>query len=339
MLLGDNPNQTYRLRWNTENSSGLNLSEEFRDLRESSEYFDVSVSCALSAGGSRSLRAHKIILSAYSSVFRDMFRQNTTQGEPMIFLKGVSPIDLSNLLDFMYNGEVNVSKANLSSFLSVAEELQVKGLQLNNKTAKKPDPPIKRPSLAENALSSLKRPSLEAMQKYLKKERLDRDENDPISTKNSLLDAARRRPQKLISPKEEVKAPEEEEDDDYNEPVPDDKVGVVDDFIKKLKTKKILGNQKRAIARCRICLKETRTDKIRPHIRGAHATYLLPIPKDDPVTSSNDDGMDNLYNDSSKQGDTVSSSNDATEDNFDQYYDKLMTSTFDDNDDDNLQDD
>ena len=27
----------------------------------------------------------------------------------------------------MYNGEVNVSKANLSSFLSVAEELQVKG--------------------------------------------------------------------------------------------------------------------------------------------------------------------------------------------------------------------
>ena len=100
----------------------------------------------------------------------------------MIFLKGVSPIDLSNLLDFMYNGEVNVSKANLSSFLSVAEELQVKGLQLNNKIAKKPDPPIKRPSLAENALSSLKRPSLEAMQKYLKKERLDRDENDPIST-------------------------------------------------------------------------------------------------------------------------------------------------------------
>merc|ERR1712150_305780 len=147
MLLGDNPNQTYRLRWNTENSSGLNLSEEFRDLRESSEYFDVSVSCALSAGGSRSLRAHKIILSAYSSVFRDMFRQNTTQGEPTIFLKGVSPIDLSNLLDFMYNGEVNVSKANLSSFLSVAEELQVKGLQLNNKIAKKPDPPIKRPSV------------------------------------------------------------------------------------------------------------------------------------------------------------------------------------------------
>ena len=40
MLLGDNPNQTYRLRWNTKNSSGLNLSEEFCELRTNSEYFD-----------------------------------------------------------------------------------------------------------------------------------------------------------------------------------------------------------------------------------------------------------------------------------------------------------
>merc|ERR1719479_278732 len=116
------------------------------------------------------------------------------------------------------------------------------------------------------------------MQKYLKKERSSDDnaQSDPISTK----------PRKLIAPKQEIKSPEEEEDDDYNEPVPEDKVGVVDDFIKRLKTKRILGNQKRALARCKICLKETRTDKIRPHIRGAHPTYLLP--KDDPVTSTND---------------------------------------------------
>lgn len=332
MLLGDNPNQTYRLRWNTENSSGLNLSEEFRELRTNSEYFDVSLNCALTTGGSKALRAHKIILSAYSAVFRDMFRQNPTKAEPAIFLKGVSSIDLSNLLDFMYNGEVNVSKANLSSFLSVAEELQVKGLQLNNKTAaKKPDPPpIKRP-LTENLLSSMKRPSLEAMQKYLKKERSgdDNAQSDPISTK----------PRKLVAPKQEIKAPEEEEeDDDYNEPVPEDKVGVVDDFIKRLKTRRVLGNQKRALARCRICLKETRTDKIRPHIRGAHASYLLPTTKDESVTSTNEDGMDSFYNDASKQ-DTVSSTNNTNDDNFDQFYEKLMTSPFEDNDDENSKDD
>ena len=111
-------------------------------------------------------------------------------------------------------------------------------------------------------------PSLEAMQKYLKKERSGDDsaQSDPISTK----------PRKLIAPKQENKAPEEDEDDDYNEPVPVDKVGLVDEFIKRLKTKRILGNQKRALTRCRICLKETRTDKIRPHIRGTHTFYLLP---------------------------------------------------------------
>ena len=44
--------------------------------------------------------------------------------------------------------------------------------------------------------------------------------------------------------------------------------------------------------------------------------------KDDPVTSTNDDGMDSFYNDASKQ-DTVSSTNDTNDDNFDQFYDKF----------------
>ena len=74
-----------------------------------------------------------------------------------------------------------------------------------------------------------------------------------------------------------------------------------------------------------ISLKETRTDKIRPHIRGAHASYL-PTAKDEPVTSTNDDGMDSFYNDASKQ-DTVSSTNDTNDDNFDQFYDKLRRAT------------
>ena len=35
------------------------------ELRTNSEYFDVSLNCALSTGESKALRAHKIILSAY----------------------------------------------------------------------------------------------------------------------------------------------------------------------------------------------------------------------------------------------------------------------------------
>merc|ERR1712110_1336438 len=36
--------------------------------------------------------------------------------------------DLNSILDFIYNGEVNVAQEELNSFLAVAEELQIKGL-------------------------------------------------------------------------------------------------------------------------------------------------------------------------------------------------------------------
>ena len=43
----------------------------------------------------------------------------------VVFLR--SPLGLE-LLDFLYRGEANVFQVNLHTFLSIAEELQVKGL-------------------------------------------------------------------------------------------------------------------------------------------------------------------------------------------------------------------
>ena len=40
-------------------------------------------------------------------------------------MRGVTGVTLLKLLDFMYNGEVNIAQAELSSFLAVAEDLQV----------------------------------------------------------------------------------------------------------------------------------------------------------------------------------------------------------------------
>ena len=39
--------------------------------------------------------------------------------------------DLKLLLDFMYEGQVNVAHENLNSFLALAERLQVRGLTSN----------------------------------------------------------------------------------------------------------------------------------------------------------------------------------------------------------------
>lgn len=117
------------LRWMDKNnpSSELNLPEAFRDLRQNQDFFDVTLGCS-NNNGSSSIQAHKVILSAYSNVFKEMLRDHKNHSDPFIFLKGVTFEELSFLLDFMYEGEVNVNQSQLSSFLTVAKELQVKGL-------------------------------------------------------------------------------------------------------------------------------------------------------------------------------------------------------------------
>jgi len=163
MMTGIPSAQTYRLRWNTDSSAGLDLSEEFRELRKNSDFFDVTLSSSVDTGGSLSLKAHKVILSAYSGVFREMFQQYPARQDPFIYLSGISFQNLQYILDFMYNGEANVSQSHLSTFLGLAEELQIKGLQMNNDGggSKAPPPPTRRRPVSEK-LNSLKQELFES---------------------------------------------------------------------------------------------------------------------------------------------------------------------------------
>lgn len=45
-----------------------------------------------------------------------------------MILKDVNYRDLSAMLHFMYQGEVNIKQEDIASFLKVAESLQIKGL-------------------------------------------------------------------------------------------------------------------------------------------------------------------------------------------------------------------
>jgi hypothetical protein len=118
--------ENFCLRWNDFES---NVSGSFRELREDSDFFDVTL--ATSDSGPRTLQAHKVILSACSNFFKQMLRQQSrthAHPHPFIYLRGVTYNDLLSVLDFMYHGEVNVAQDDLNSFLAVAEELQIKGL-------------------------------------------------------------------------------------------------------------------------------------------------------------------------------------------------------------------
>jgi len=131
--------EKFCLRWNDFES---NISVAFRELREEKDFFDVTLACDDSQ-----VQAHKVILSACSPFFRSVLRRNPHQ-HPLLYLKGVKYKELLSVLNFMYMGEVNVAQEELNSFLSVAEDLRVKGLTQNNsspaqesspKTSSKPD--------------------------------------------------------------------------------------------------------------------------------------------------------------------------------------------------------
>ena len=117
--------EKFCLRWNDFES---NISVAFRELREEKDFFDVTLAC-----DDNQVQAHKVILSACSPFFRSVLRRNPHQ-HPLLYLKGVKYQELLSVLNFMYQGEVNVAQEELNSFLAVAEDLRVKGLTQSNGT-------------------------------------------------------------------------------------------------------------------------------------------------------------------------------------------------------------
>lgn len=93
--------QQFCLRWNNYKS---NMVEIFDELLNDETFVDVTLACE-----GKTLKAHKMILSACSPFFKDIFKNNPCQ-HPVIILKDTNFSDLKTILNFMYHGEVNVSQ-------------------------------------------------------------------------------------------------------------------------------------------------------------------------------------------------------------------------------------
>lgn len=111
--------EQFSLRWNNFHS---NLTSGFHDLMQANDMVDVTL-----AVEGQFLQAHKIVLSICSPLFKQLFKINPCK-HPVIILRDVTYRNLKDILAFMYLGEVNVLRDNLSTFLRTAELLQVKGL-------------------------------------------------------------------------------------------------------------------------------------------------------------------------------------------------------------------
>ncbi|XP_026278823.1 protein tramtrack, beta isoform isoform X1 [Frankliniella occidentalis] len=107
------------LKWNSFHSS---LTSGFRTLWEEDGLVDVTL-----ASDGRCIQAHKLILSACSPFFREVFKANPCQ-HPVIILQDTHFSELESLLCFVYKGEVNIDEENLPALLRAAETLQIRGL-------------------------------------------------------------------------------------------------------------------------------------------------------------------------------------------------------------------
>ncbi|XP_014203511.1 zinc finger and BTB domain-containing protein 42 [Copidosoma floridanum] len=81
----------------------------------------------LSAGG-RHIHAHRLILSACSYYFKELFKDLNTLQHPVIILPGMEYANLCALVTFMYNGEVNIYQEQLPALLAMADTLHIRGL-------------------------------------------------------------------------------------------------------------------------------------------------------------------------------------------------------------------
>ena len=112
--------ERFCLKWTDFHS---NVSKTFSALRTEEDFQDVT----LVSADLQQVSAHKVVLSACSKYFKNILQQNR-HSNPLLCLDGVTSSELQSVLDYIYQGEVQVYQENLDRFLAVAERFQLEGL-------------------------------------------------------------------------------------------------------------------------------------------------------------------------------------------------------------------
>ena len=112
--------EKFSLKWDDFHS---NISKTFSALRTENDFQDVT----LVSADLQQVSAHKVVLSACSKYFKNILQQNR-HSNPLLCLDGVTSSELQSVLDYIYQGEVQVYQENLDRFLAVAERFQLEGL-------------------------------------------------------------------------------------------------------------------------------------------------------------------------------------------------------------------
>merc|ERR1711962_1600872 len=196
-----------------------------------------------------------------------------------VYLKGVSKDNLSLILDFIYQGSVNVSKSSINGFLKDAHELQIQGLKSDIDPK---DSIAVGKSMADNIPSNqispkaLKKRTLNAFDESVRKNGVA---NDSLATscrgnEDGILKSSKGNKKAILEQenKENMNISMQSENDaklsDLNnsqpsglkKPVTQEERSRIKEVFEKLGRDNSKPGKRRYLVRCSICSKEMRAD-------------------------------------------------------------------------------
>ena len=122
--------EKYNLTW--QNYSD-HLKVMMKELMINDELADVT----LVSEDRNQIKAHKIIISACSSVLKEILKLDQS-AKTIIYLRGINISELESLMQYIYQGETKLDREKINEFLDLARSLEIKEL-FDAKTKTKDD--------------------------------------------------------------------------------------------------------------------------------------------------------------------------------------------------------
>ena len=118
-----------KINFRYDESFQLVIANNFKKLMNEDEFYDVT----LVSDDQIHFSAHKLVLSSSSSYFKNILKK-TKHSHPLLCLDGIRSRELKDVLQYIYNGEVNVAEDHIDRFLGIALKLKLEGLSKKDKS-------------------------------------------------------------------------------------------------------------------------------------------------------------------------------------------------------------
>ena len=94
-------------------------------FKSSEEKGDITLACEDGV----KIKANKCVLRAFSETFKNILDEDI----PLIYMRGTKSKDMKKILEFIYYGETQINHEDVDSFVDLAAELKIKGMNIIDK--------------------------------------------------------------------------------------------------------------------------------------------------------------------------------------------------------------